>query len=65
MTSERTEQELPPSRRNPEGEPPSGPDAGERLPDFTLPDQHGRTVTFSEARGSHRALVVFYRSARW
>ena len=65
MTGEQPDQELPPSRRNPEGEPPSGPEVGERLPDFTLPDQHGRPVTFSEARGGDRALVVFHRSARW
>ena len=44
---------------------PKGPEVGERLPDFTLPDQHGDAVTFSEARAGRKALVVFNRSARW
>ncbi len=42
-----------------------GPEIGEKLPDFTLPDQHGKAVTFSEARAGQKALVMFHRSARW
>lgn len=65
MTSEARE-ELPPSRRNPPTEEfPTGPEVGERLPDFTLPDQHGRPVNITAARDGGRALVVFHRSARW
>lgn len=63
MTSETTE--TPPTRRNPEGAFPTGPALGEVFPDFTLPDQHGDPVTLSDARGGERALVLFYRSARW
>ncbi len=44
---------------------PTGPEVGSVLPDFTLPDQHGRAVNLTAARGGRRALVVFHRSARW
>ncbi len=42
-----------------------GPEVGERLPDFTLPDQNGNVVDFHADRGQARAAVVFYRSAVW
>ena len=59
------QEETPPSRRMPESDDfPTGPAVGEPLPDFTLPDQHGRRVNFTEARGGKRALVIFHRSAR-
>jgi len=41
------------------------PKVGERFPDLTLPDQSGRPVDLHAARGTRKALVVFYRSARW
>jgi len=44
---------------------PTGPEVGERLPDFTLPDAKGRPVTFHADRGRSKAAVVFYRSAVW
>ena len=44
---------------------PAGPQVGERLPDFDLPDQHGRRVRFHEDRGRSRAAVVFFRSVVW
>ena len=43
----------------------TGPEIGERLPDFALPDQHGRVVDFHEDRAGSPAAVVFYRSAVW
>ena len=43
----------------------TGPEVGERLPDFTLPDAHGRTIDFHADRGDAKAVVVFYRSAVW
>ena len=43
----------------------TGPEVGERLPDFTLPDHTGREVHFHEDRDGARAAVVFYRSAVW
>ena len=42
-----------------------GPEIGDPLPDFTLPDQTGNRVTFAAARGNGQALVLFYRSASW
>ncbi len=42
-----------------------GPTVGERFPDVRLPDQHGHAVDLHQARGTRRALVVFYRSAAW
>jgi peroxiredoxin len=42
-----------------------GPNVGSRFPDIRLPDQTGRMVDLHAERGGRRALVVFYRSARW
>ena len=50
--------------RLPEGHS-SGPEVGERLPDFPLPDAGGQIVAFRADRGSAKAAVVFYRSAVW
>ncbi len=36
-----------------------------KVPDFTLPDQSGDPVRFSEVRGKDRALILFHRSASW
>ena len=44
---------------------PSGPNVGESVPDFTLIDQFGNAVNFTEKRGPNRALILFYRSASW
>jgi len=43
----------------------TGPEIGERLPDFSLPDASGKMIHFHEDRGSAKAAVVFYRSAVW
>ncbi|MGE3855333.1 MAG: hypothetical protein AB7G21_00095 [Dehalococcoidia bacterium] len=65
MTND-TPQELAPNMRCPEtGEFPTGPEVGERLPNFTLMDQRGRPVNIEVERAGQRALVVFHRSARW
>jgi len=44
---------------------PTGPEVGERLPDFELPDAQGRPVNFHQDRGSSKAALIFYRSAVW
>jgi hypothetical protein len=44
---------------------PTGPDVGERLPEFTLPNQDGEVIDFHKDRGTSKAIVVFYRSAVW
>lgn len=43
----------------------TGPEIGDRLPDFCLPDTSGRDINFHRDRGSARAVVVFFRSAVW
>jgi len=55
-----------PNRRMPDTEDfAKGPEVGELLPDFTLPNQNGDMVHFAETRGDKQAMVVFHRSARW
>ena len=44
---------------------PTGPALGERLPEFTLANQHGEPVDFHADRDGQGAVVVFYRSAVW
>lgn len=44
---------------------PTGPTVGERLPDFTLPNQHGEAINFRRHHEGQRAVLVFYRSAVW
>ena len=48
----------------PEGHP-TGPAVGERLPDFELPDQSGRSIRFHADRNGAKTALVFYRSAVW
>jgi hypothetical protein len=55
-----------PARRIPEtADFPTGPAIGERLPDFTLPNQRGESVDFHADRAGRKAAVVFQRSAVW
>jgi len=42
-----------------------GPKVGERLPDFSLPDQHGQPHSLKSILGSNGAVIVFFRSADW
>jgi hypothetical protein len=42
-----------------------GPQVGERIPEFSLPDQNGRTWTRESIMGPKGAMLVFYRSADW
>ena len=43
----------------------SGPEVGERIPDFEARDQHGNFVSLSDVMGPSGAMVVFIRSADW
>lgn len=55
-----------PARRYPAShEFPTGPEIGERLPEFSLPNQQGRLVDYHADRGDSKSVVVFYRSAVW
>jgi hypothetical protein len=42
-----------------------GPQVGDRVPDFSLPDQSGRTRTLASIMGPKGAMLVFNRSADW
>ena len=42
-----------------------GPQVGERVPDFTLPDQNGAVHTLDSIMGPRGAMLVFVRSADW
>ena len=42
-----------------------GPQAGERVPDFTLTDQQGRSRTLASLLGPRGLVLVFFRSADW
>ena len=42
-----------------------GPQVGERVPDFSLPDQAGKTRNLQSIMGPRGAMIVFYRSADW
>ena len=44
---------------------PTGPEVGQRLPDFELPNAQGRLVNFHRDRAGRKAALVFYRSAVW
>lgn len=43
----------------------TGPEPGEKIPDFTLPDQNGVLHSLAGLAGSNGLLVVFHRSADW
>jgi hypothetical protein len=43
----------------------TGPKIGEKVPDFTLPDQNGKQWMLSELAGAKGLLLVFVRSADW
>ena len=42
-----------------------GPQIGERVPDFSLVDQTGRTQTLQSLMGPNGLMMVFFRSADW
>ncbi len=42
-----------------------GPQIGDTVPDFTLPDQHGQVRTLSSLMGPQGLVLVFNRSADW
>jgi len=43
----------------------TGPAVGNPLPEFSAPDQAGRTQTLKSIMGPKGAMLVFYRSADW
>jgi hypothetical protein len=43
----------------------AGPQVGERIPAFRLPDQAGTMRTFTDLTGPEGLLLLFYRTADW
>ena len=43
----------------------TGPEPGEHIPDFCLPDRHGRPRSLADLAGPNGVLLVFHRSAEW
>ena len=43
----------------------TGPEIGDKVPDFALPDQRGNSRSLSELMGVNGLLLVFSRSADW
>jgi hypothetical protein len=43
----------------------TGPEPGQRVPDFTLPDQNGVLRSLADLAGPSGLLLVFHRSADW
>ncbi|HEY3044287.1 MAG TPA: hypothetical protein VGJ39_09695 [Vicinamibacterales bacterium] len=42
-----------------------GPQVGERVPDFNLKEQNGKSRNLRSIMGSKGAMLVFFRSADW
>ena len=42
-----------------------GPQVGDRVPDFSLPDQNGRVRNRDSLLGPNGAILLFHRSADW
>jgi len=42
-----------------------GPQIGQRVPDFNLKDQNGKSWTLDSTLGPNGVMLVFYRSADW
>ena len=43
----------------------TGPDQGQRIPAFLLPDQNGASRSLEDLAGPNGLLLVFHRSANW
>jgi hypothetical protein len=43
----------------------TGPEIGQTVPEFSAPDQTGKTQTLRSIMGPKGALLVFFRSADW
>ena len=43
----------------------SGPEVGERIPQFEARDQNRNLVSLDDVMGPNGAMVVFVRSADW
>jgi hypothetical protein len=42
-----------------------GPQIGDTVPNFELPDQFGRIQTLDSVKGTNGTMLLFHRSADW
>ena len=42
-----------------------GPQVGEAVPDFNLPDQNGQMHNLDSIKGPNGTMLLFHRSADW
>ena len=42
-----------------------GPQVGELVPQFSLPDQNGQIQTLDSIKGPNGTMLLFHRSADW
>ena len=42
-----------------------GPQIGDQVPEFRLPDQNGQTHSLDSIMGPNGAMLLFHRSADW
>lgn len=64
--SQETRERPRPAMRNPENDEfPTGPAVGDLLPEFTLLDQRGESVTVSVAGTKNTVYLVFIRATVW
>ena len=43
----------------------TGPHIGEKVPDFSLPDQNGKQRSLHDLMGPNGLMLIFVRSADW
>jgi hypothetical protein len=43
----------------------TGPEPGQTIPEFTLPDRNGDLRSLADLTGTNGLLLVFHRSADW
>jgi peroxiredoxin len=43
----------------------TGPSPGEKVPEFTLPDQSGQPRSLASLQGPKGLVLLFFRSADW
>lgn len=43
----------------------TGPNPGEKVPGFTLPDQSGQLRSLADLQGPKGLVLLFFRSADW
>lgn len=65
LASSFTERGVAQSAKEAAAEIPTGPEVGEKIPEFEAVDHRGRRQTFESLKGPNGLLLLFHRSADW